>query len=133
MLEKYYPLVKMVRYADDLIVHCISHEETVETLAALKERLTERGLTAYPEKTKIVYCKKDGRNLNGHPVHFDFLGFSFQPIRFRLKQGGRLLQFDCKMSRKSKARITGELRKLDFNNKTQRGIQELANLLNPNI
>lgn len=132
-LEKYYPQVKMVRYADDLIVHCTSHEEAVQTLTALKERLTACGLTAHPEKTKIVYCKKEGRSLKGYAVQFDFLGFSFQPIRFMLKKGGSFLQFDCKMSRKSKVRITGELRKLNFHNKTQRGIQDLANLLNPKI
>jgi len=86
-----------------------------------------------PEKTKIVHCKKEGRGLKGYPVQFDFLGFSFQPIRFRLKKGGSFLQFDCKMGRKSKTRITGELRELAFQNKTQRGIQDLANLLNPKI
>ncbi|WP_370688793.1 group II intron maturase-specific domain-containing protein [Fulvivirga ulvae] len=37
------------------------------------------------------------------------------------------------MSRKSKVQITQELRKLDFHNKTQRGIQDLAILLNPKI
>lgn len=83
--------------------------------------------------TKIVYCKKDGRNLEGYPVQFDFLGFSFLPIRNKLRSGGSYLQFDCKMSRKSKVRINGELRKLNFHNKTQRGIQDLAILLNPKI
>ncbi|WP_396127663.1 group II intron maturase-specific domain-containing protein [Algoriphagus halophytocola] len=37
------------------------------------------------------------------------------------------------MSRKSKVRINGELRKLNFHNKTQRGIQDLATMLNPKI
>jgi hypothetical protein len=80
--------------------------------------------------TKIVYCKKEGRNLKGHPVQFDFLGFSFQPVRYQLRKGGSFLQYDCKMSRKSKVRITQGLEKLDFHNKTQRGIQDLATLLN---
>jgi RNA-directed DNA polymerase len=102
-------------------------------LAAVKQRLTDCGLTAHPEKTKIVYCKKSGRNLKGYPVQFDFLGFSFRPIRMKLKKGGSFLQFDCIMSRKFKVRITGELRKLDFHNKTQRTIQDLAILLNPKI
>ncbi len=132
-LEKYYPTVRMVRYADDLIIHSSSNKEAMNILTALKSRLEECDLKAHPEKTKIVYCKKDGRNLNGYPVQFDFLGFSFQPIRFRLRSGGSFLQFDCKMSRKSKVRITGELRELAFHNKTQRGIQDLAKLLNPKI
>ena len=132
-LEKSHPSVIMVRYADDLILHCSSYEEAVKTLADLKDRLESCGLKAHPEKTKIVYCKKDGRNLEGYPVQFDFLGFSFQPIMKKLRAGGNFLQFDCKMSRKSKVRITGELRKLNFHNKTERTIQDLAKLLNPKL
>ncbi|MCC5939354.1 MAG: hypothetical protein JJU34_18890 [Lunatimonas sp.] len=81
----------------------------------------------------MVYCKKDGGNLEVYPVQFDFLGFSFRPMRNKLGNGGSYLQFDCRMSRKSKVRINGELRKLNFHNKTQRGIQDLAILLNPKI
>ncbi len=132
-LDKYHPSGIMVRYADDVIIHCRSEPEASRILAALKERLGACGLKAHPEKTKIVYCKKDGRNLKGYPVQFDFLGFSFQPIRYHLRRGGSFLQFDCKMSRKSKVRITQELRKLNFHNKTQRGIQDLAEMLNPRI
>ena len=91
------------------------------------------GNVAHPEKTKIVYCKKEGRNLSGYPVQFDFLGFSFQPLRHKLRKGGSFMQFDCKMSRKSKVRIVGVLRQLAFHNKTQRGLQDLANMLNPKI
>ena len=132
-LEKFRPSVIMIRYADDLIIHCNSYQEAVETLTALKNRLERCALKAHPEKTKIVYCKKEGRNLKGFPVQFDFLGFSFQPMRNKLRNGGSFLQFDCKMSRKSKVRINGELRKLNFQNKTQRSIQDLAILLNPKI
>ncbi|MDT8442581.1 MAG: group II intron reverse transcriptase/maturase, partial [Desulfuromonadales bacterium] len=129
----HYPLVKMVRYADDIIIHCRTYHETNRLLAEVNQRLTDCGLTAHPGKTKIVYCKKSGRNQKGYPVQFDFLGFSFRPIRMKLKKGGSFLQFDCILSRKSKVRITQELRKLDFHNKTQRTIQDLAILLNPKI
>jgi len=132
-LKIHYPEIEMVRYADDIIVHCRTQQEATRLLTAIKQRLTECGLTAHPEKTKIVYCKKSGRNLKGFPVQFDFLGFSFRPIRMRLKRGGSFLQFDCIMSRKAKVRITGELRELNFHNKTQHTIQDLAALLNPKI
>lgn len=132
-LEKYYPKVKMVRYADDLIIHCGSYTLATQLLSALTTRLIECGLTAHPEKTKIVYCKKDKRNLEGYPVQFDFLGFSFQPIRKKLKTGESFLQYDCKISRKSKLRITQGLKKLGFHNKSQWTIQGIANLLNPKI
>ena len=129
----HYPEVQMVRYADDIIVHCRTHQESTRLLAVIKQRLSECGLTAHPKKTKVVYCKKSGRNLKGFPVQFDFLGFSFRPIRMNLKKGGSFLQFDCIMSRKSKVRITQELFKLNFHNMTQRTIQDLAILLNPKI
>lgn len=132
-LEKNYPGVKMVRYADDLIIHCESFKEASQLLSALETRLSECGLTAHPEKTKIVYCKKDKRKLTGYPVQFDFLGFSFLPIRKKLKVGGSFLQFDCKMSRKSKVRITQELKQSGFHNWSQCSIQDIANLLNPKI
>lgn len=132
-IQKYYPGVKMVRYADDLILHCKSYRESLLVLEDIKQRLINCGLTAHPEKTKLVYCKKSGRNLKGYPVQFDFLGFSFRPVQMRLKRGGSFLQFDCVMSRKSKVRITRELRDIEFHNKTQRTIQEIADLLNPKI
>jgi len=132
-LEIHYPKAIMIRYADDLVIHCKSHQESVELLANLSARLSVCCLTAHAEKTKIVYCKKDKRPLIGFPVQFDFLGFSFQPIRYKLKSGGSFLQYGCKMSRKSKVRITKELRDLRFHNKSQRSIQDLANLLNPKI
>ena len=85
------------------------------------------------EKTKIVYCKKDRRNLGCYPVQFDFLGFSFQPLRIRLKGGGSFLQFDCKMSHRSKSRILEKLRNLGFHKKSYLKIQDLVDLLNPMI
>jgi len=123
----------MVRYADDLIIHCGSQKECEKILSSLNERLLKYGLTAHPEKTKIVYCKKDGRKLRGYPVQFDFIGFSFQPLRIRLKRGRSYLQFDCKMSRKSKKRILESLRELAFHKRSQLQIQDLAKLLNPKI
>lgn len=132
-LQIYYPKAEMVRYADDLIIHCGSQLECQEILSSLKERLLKCGLTAHPEKTKIVYCKKSKRYLEGYPVQFDFLGFSFQPLRIRLKRGGSFLQFDCKMSRKSKKRILERLRKLAFHKKSHLKIQDLAKQLNPKI
>ena len=127
------PEVKMVRYADDVIIHCKTLEQATRLLQLVKQRLKDCGLSAHPEKTKIVYCKKPGRNLKGYPVQFDFLGFSFRPIRIKLKNGGSFLRFDCIMSRKAKVGITKQLREMNFHNKSQRTIQDIAALLNPNI
>jgi hypothetical protein len=42
-------------------------------------------------------------------------------------------KLSCTMSQTSKDRITGELREFVFQNKTQRGIRDLAILLNPKL
>ena len=80
-----------------------------------------------------MYCKKEGRNLKGLPVQFDFLGFSFQPIMTRLRKGWRFIQYDCKMSRKSKKRILKDLRSMEIHRKTRHDIQYLALMLNSKI
>lgn len=51
----------------------------------------------------------------------------------RLRRGGVFLQYDCKMSRKSKQRILGELREMELHKKSQSTIQDLALLLNSKI
>jgi len=129
----HFPQVKMVRYADDIIIHCNTECQAKDLLDKIKTRLQECGLMVHPEKTKIVYCKKEGRPLKGKSVQFDFLGFSFLPMITRLRRGGVFLQYDCKMSRKSKKRILKDLREMEFHKKSQSTIQDLAILLNPKI
>jgi len=129
----HFPTTKMVRYADDMIIHCGTQHEAEHLLSKVKERFEQCGLTVHPQKTKIVYCKKEGRNLKGQPVQFDFLGFSFRPIIMKLKRGGHFLQFDCIMSRKSKKRILSDLRDMNIHNKTRSDLQGIAILLNPKI
>ena len=90
-LEKFHPRVIMIRYANDLIIHCSSFQEAAGTLANLKDRLEKCGLTAHPEKTKIVYCKKEGRNLKGYPVQFDFLSWlQFSAYEKQTEERGEL-------------------------------------------
>ncbi len=132
-MEINYPSVDMVRYADDIVIHCQTHQEAKCLLNSLKERLTTCRLEVHRSKTKIVYCKKEGRYLEYKSVQFDFLGFSFQPLRFHLKKGGSFLQYDCKMSRKSKKRILARLRSLKLDNRTRSTLQDLAQILNPKI
>lgn len=129
----HFPEVKMVRYADDMIVHCRTEREAEFLLDKIRKRLARCGLRVHPEKTKIVYCKKSGRALEGKPVQFDFLGFSFLPMITRLKRGGFFLQYDCKMSRKSKSRILKDLRDMELHKKSRSNIQDLAIQLNPKI
>ena len=129
----HFPAIKMVRYADDMIVHCDTEKEAKELLTKIICRFKECGLRVHPEKTRIVYCKKDKRPLKRKPVQFDFLGFSFLPVMTRLKRGGCFLQYSCKMSRKSKKRILQELQSTELHRRIQSNIQDLAKVLKPKI
>jgi RNA-directed DNA polymerase len=66
-------------------------------------------------------------------VQFDFRGFSFRPVMIKLKKGGFFLQYDCKMSRKSKKRILSDLGKMNIHKKTRCTLQDLAMMLNSKI
>ena len=82
-MEKHYPGVAFVRYADDVIVHCQTEEEAKELLAAIRSRLAECRLSLNEEKTKLVYCKDYRRvKKTSFGKKFDFLGFTFKPVRW---------------------------------------------------
>ena len=78
-MERTFPEVKFERYADDIVIHCESQEQSKQIERALAARLQECKLTLHPEKTKVVYCK-DGTRKGRYPTKkFTFLGYTFQP------------------------------------------------------
>lgn len=78
-MERNYPTVEFERYADDIVIHCESNEQSSEIARVLAARLHECGLTLHPDKTKVVYCK-DGTRKGRYPTKkFTFLGYTFQP------------------------------------------------------
>jgi|GEM_PF-59300 len=78
-LEQTDKTLKYVRYADDVIIHCVSKAHAEHLLKSIHERMQSVGLELHPQKTKIVYCK-DYRRTEKYPIiKFEFLGYSFQP------------------------------------------------------
>ena len=132
-LNKTYPQVSFVRYADDVVVHCSRQTEAEDVLAAIKTRLTECRLQVNEKKTKIVYCKKSNRNDRFKTVQFDFLGFSFQPRPTKSKVGKMFLSFDCAISQKSEKKIVEVFRKSKFHQWTESDITRIATEFNPKI
>ena len=71
-------MVQFERYCDDVVLHCVSQRQAKYIRHVVEERLLEFGLRFHPDKTRIVYCKQDGRD-EEHPVtSFTFLGFDFR-------------------------------------------------------
>jgi len=132
-LEKTYPNLMFVRYADDIIVHCKTKEEAEQVLESIKSRMTDCQLRLHEEKTKIVYCKNYKKRSESKEVKFDFLGFSFQPRSSASKRGGMFLGYDCAISESSKKRIISEIRTTKFQRWTNKSIIDIAEFFNAKI
>lgn len=95
------PSIEFERYADDIIVHCVSRKQAEFIRRAIEERLRNCRLEVHPEKTKIVYCKDDMRK-EEYPLNaFDFLGYTFRPRLAMNYRGERFITFSPAVSRKA--------------------------------
>ena len=109
------PRIVFERYADDIVIHTRSMEQSQYILDKLKIRMKEYGLVLHPEKTRIVYCYRTARfhkEGNHIPVSFDFLGFTFKPRQCRKSNGETFWGFRPAISKKSEKRIIAEFRRL---------------------
>ena len=132
-LDKTYPKLSFVRYADDIIIHCHSEEEAGEVLEKVKARLESCKLSVNEKKTKLVYCQDYRRQKKDYAVKFDFLGFSFQPRPFRSSKGGVFLGYGCAISTDSEKRIVETIRMSNLHKWTNATVEEIAYQFNPQL
>ncbi len=69
--------VKMVRYADDIVICCQYGQDAKRIKTALNNRLMKYGLKMNEEKTKLVKFSKRKQIRGEDQETFDFLGFTF--------------------------------------------------------
>jgi RNA-directed DNA polymerase len=131
-VEKHYPHIAFVRYADDVIVHCPSEYEATKMLEAIRIRLTDCKLSLNEEKTKTVYCKNYRRQKKtSFGKKFDFLGFTFKPRTGYVKSSGKkFLGYGCAISQSSQTRIIQMWSKQNWHRQSNLTIQKIANLVN---
>ena len=70
------------RYADDIVVHCVSEKQALWLKDRIGERVALYKLEPHPEKTRIVYTGKSNKHDHrGHNLSrkFTFLGYDFKP------------------------------------------------------
>lgn len=132
-LEKHYPSVGFVRYADDVVVHCNNESAAKEVLVSIRERLSACPLRLNEEKTKLVYCQDYRREKRDYKKKFDFLGFTFKPQSTASKNGGMFLGFDCSISQTAQTRIVEGWKRLNFHRQSTLTIQEIATQINPQM
>ena len=131
-LEKNYPQIRFVRYADDAVVHCKDKSEAEQLLSAIRERMEQIGLRLNEEKTRIVYCKDYRRKQNHEHVQFGFLGFSYQPRQTKLK-GNRFMAFTAEISKDNQKKIREKIRETVNWRNTTKKIEQIAEELNSKL
>ena len=131
-LEKNFPQISFVRYADDAVVHCRTKEEAEQLLAAIKVRMEQIGLRLNETKTKIVYCKDYRRKEEYGQIQIGFLGFSFQPRQIQ-SRGNRFMGFVPEISKDNQKKIRENIRETVNWRNTRQTIEQIAEQLNSKL
>ena len=133
-LSNHYPTVRFVRYADDVVIHCSTHQQAEQVKEALINRLAEVKLKVNESKTHIAYCKDYRRKESHEKVKFEFLGFSYQPRARKGKRDGKnFMAFTAEISPTNKKRIIQTIRELGVWRDTRVEIQSIAAQLNAKL
>ncbi|WP_225978827.1 reverse transcriptase domain-containing protein, partial [Gandjariella thermophila] len=109
-LARTHPGIQFERYADDVVVHCVSERQALQVLAALEDRMVEVGLRLHPDKTRIVYCKDGKRRGSYEHTSFTFLGFTFRARKARSRNGTFFTSFLPAISKDALKKISREVR-----------------------
>jgi RNA-directed DNA polymerase len=133
-LTKHYSGVAFVRYADDIVLHCIDEETAKDLLLSIGTRLQACKLRLNEEKTKLVYCRDYRRKRRkDYSNTFDFLGFSFKPVSLVSNKGGMFLGYNCTISQASVSRINTRWKNLKLRRRSSLTIQDIAREINPQM
>ena len=122
------------RYADDIVIHCMSLAEAKAVLRETKLRLKLCKLELQPEKTKIVFCEDTKRNWGeeGYSTSFDFLGFTFKRRTVPCKQGLHD-GFMPAMSKEARKKIQKTISSWAISRRSDLSLEDMSRDLNPTI
>jgi group II intron reverse transcriptase/maturase len=126
-----YPTVRFERYADDVVVHCVSKSQAEGLVTAIGDRMAEVGLRLHPAKTRIVYCKDGRRRLDHEHTEFTFLGFTFRARAARGRTGGTFTSFLTAVSKHALNNTGAQVRRWRLHLRTGRDLADLAGQINP--
>lgn len=133
-LSRQYPTVNFVRYADDVIIHCVNETKAHKVLAGVVERLREVKLCVNEGKTRIVYCRDYLRTEPHKEVQFEFLGFSYQPRPRKSKRDGKTYTaYAAEISRSNQKRIREVIKSYKGWKHPDVNTDDIALFLNPKL
>jgi RNA-directed DNA polymerase len=90
---------RMVRYADDFVVLCTSHDQAQGALEEVRAWINANGLELHPDKTHIGDCRRAGQG-------FEFLGYRFEAGRRWVRRKSLFALRDA--IRRSTSRVRGD-------------------------
>lgn len=126
-----FPEIPFERYADDIIVHCVSERQAYFMKNRIEGRLKLYGLEINPEKTQVVYTGKndsdDGVNKKT-PRKFTYLGYEFKPRSWRNK-----IVFTPAIGGKARKALRDKMKHWKLKSKISGKIEEIAKEVNPQI
>ena len=133
-MQQNHSIMVFERYADDIVIHTRSIEQSEFIMDKLRARLRQYGLMLNEEKTRIVYCYRTARFYKAPkdiPVSFDFLGFTFKPRRCKRNDGQLFWGFRPAVSVKNLKRMNAELFKMQ--RWVRMTITEVATIIAPKV
>ena len=132
-MEEEFPTIEFERYADDVIVHCMTYKQADYLLKRIRGRLLKCKLELHPEKTRIVYCKDETRAEKHKHTKFTFLGYTFQCRKTKTANGKTFVSFTPAISKEALSKMYRKIRQLKIHCRTGQTIEDIAELLNPII
>jgi group II intron reverse transcriptase/maturase len=131
MVRKF-PSIQFERFADDVVVHCVTERQARMVQDAIGRRLADIGLLMHPDKTRIVYCKDSRRRLDFGQVSFTYCGYTFRPRKAYNKVEGKA--FTGFLPAASPDKLTDMSRKAAawrLHRRTNSTLDDLAREVNP--
>jgi len=132
-LSREFPGVPFERYADDVILHCKSQQQTQVVLDEIVKRLAQVGLELNLDKTRIVYCKDSNRPGSHEHERFTFLGYTFRPRRARNRRGEVFLSFLPAVSDDNAKRIRHMIKRWRLHLRSGQNLADLAQEINRTV
>ncbi|MGY4646305.1 reverse transcriptase domain-containing protein [Mycobacterium sp. URHB0021] len=100
-MAREYPDIRLERYADDAVVHCVTERQAATLVAAIGDRMEQVGPRLHPDKTKVLYCQEANRRLDYGLTAFTFLRFTFGARTARTKHGTMFVAFQPAISKEA--------------------------------
>jgi len=129
-----YPGVQFERFADDVVVHCVTERQARQVREAIGRRLVEVGLELHPDKTRIVYCKDDKRHREFDVVSFTFCGYTFRPRgAYNKKQHEAFTRFLPAVAPGKLTDMSRKAKSWRIHRRTTLTLDEIAKDVNPSL